>query len=118
MSDLPWQVGVVSLIDGFMSAPHMILGGLAGWFAGAGSNSYGLGLAFVLLFPATLAIMLHVWLSPYGSLSQTIDGMKTDPIVLVSGIVGATFAMLVLFVPFVRARKAWRSHKALLETVK
>jgi hypothetical protein len=109
------------LIASFFSAPSMIIGGLAGWFAAAGRYSQFVAWAFVLLAPIGFYWLVAILVSPQDWVitydTATAMGM-TNLQLAVGAYIGTVFAMLLLFVPMRSARKAWREHKFLLEAAK
>jgi hypothetical protein len=112
---------VAGLFNSFFSAPFMIIGGLLGWMAGAGPRSFGFALFFALALPFILYFVIFVILQPYVGLVTSVPLRGGDSsnfsTMLFGSFVGSIAALLLLFFPMSKARKGWRQHKILLETV-
>ncbi len=111
-----------SAVGGFFSAPYMIIGGLLGWFSGAGPRSFWSGLLLASLLPILMTCLVIFILRPDGYMYapqymwQGFDQWSTLPF-LGGSIAGSMMAILMLFFPMSKARGAWRNHKAILESV-
>lgn len=110
--DVPWQMMIAASIAGFFTAPAMIIGGIAGWFGGAGKFSGGVALAAIVLGPIALYILMYYVLSPYGMIySNPISGGNMMMIkVALSDYFGRLAAMLIMFFLFRRARIGWMNR--------
>ncbi|MFT5630776.1 MAG: hypothetical protein ACI82I_000292 [Gammaproteobacteria bacterium] len=119
--EFPLSMVFAPFLASFFSAPSMIIGGLAGWFSGAGKHSQFIALSFVFLSPLVLFLLVSKLVDPMGQrfiLEVDTAAGLTNLQLMVGAYVGTVLAMLLLYIPLRSARKAWREHKSLLEAAK
>ena len=113
--EVAWQLMVATGLSSFLDASSMIIGGLIGWFAGAGKNSYIVGLVAIFGLPLVLYLILAYALSPYGLLALDHATQLTMQKLAIASYVGTVAVMLIMFVLLAKARKSWRETRLLLE---
>lgn len=114
MMVLPLLAGTLA---GFLQAPLMIIGGLLGWFGGAGDRSFGFALFIAVVVPLFLMYLSYSALQPFSSFAGLTEigfTRNTMPAILVGIAGGSVIATLFLFYPFVKARRMWRKVKPVL----
>lgn len=114
--ETPWQMYVVLVIKSCFSGSNMIVGGIAGWFAGAGRKSMVFGLSIVVLGPVAVYLILYQLLFPYGAILSDFPELVAVKFAAASYF-GTLIAMLSMFFLSRRARIGWRDRFTIREEV-